>query len=83
MNFIIRNEDWPLIKAAVKFGEWLRKQDISIEQKEKVDKLINALNSLPKPTIGLNADYGLHILEKSPEGIDIDRSWYVCMYPAE
>ena len=83
MDFIIRNDDWPLINAAIKFGEWLRKQDIDNEQKGKIDNLINALKILPKPTIGLDAVYGLHILEKYPKGIDIDRSWYVCMYPAE
>ena len=83
MNFILRDEDWPLINAAIKLGRWIYKQDITNDKKEIVNKLIEALSILPVPTIGLNAEYGFHVLEKTNDGIDIDRSWTVTMYPAQ
>jgi len=83
MNFILREIDWPLINAAINLGRWICVQKINDDEKRKVIKLIEALNNLPEPSVDLNAEYGFRVVSEEDNGLIIERSWYVTMYPTQ
>lgn len=63
MNFALRDEDRPLIEAAIQLGDWLLTQEVTPEQVRAIRWLQDALRRLPRPTLGMDAEYGFRVVD--------------------
>ena len=82
MDFQLKLQDDPLIRAALGLGDWLLVYpDTTEEQKTAVFLLQDGLRRLPAVTPGLDAEYGFRIIAADEALTGIDRSWRVNLYP--
>jgi len=90
MKYDLRAEDWPLIEAAIRLGDWLVSQpEVTEEQQKAIRCLQSALRRLPEASPGVDVEYGFsavigegyYVEMKEDEWEGLYRSWGVSMFP--
>ncbi len=82
LKWHIRDEDKPLINAAIQLGEYIKNHNQTTPlQKHTVSQVQNCLKDLPNYTPGISASYELRVVNDAgfPE-MGIRRSWSVEIY---
>lgn len=67
-QFDIHPEDWPLIEAAIRFGDRLKELRVTKdEQRAAIDRVQGALRRLPEVVWDLSGDYEIQVVEANLE----------------
>jgi hypothetical protein len=90
MKYDLRPEDYLLVEAAIKLGDWLASyEETTPEQIDAIRYLQNALRRLPESSPDVNAQYGFRAIKgrgffvEMPDDAwqGVSRAWAVTMYP--
>lgn len=77
-DYVLRECDLKLIKAAIELGDTLlRLPEITEKSREDIARFQEVLRRLPEATLGVSAEYGFAIVNYEPDFRGVNRDWFV------